>query len=238
MKVIAGSLAALCAIGVLPASAELRERDLAANGDRLITRDTASALDWLDLTGAAYCWSLQSVWNYWYCRTGSLDEWFSDGWRRATTEEVCGLFGEHLFDEPGRCSGATDSARLAYLMGLLGNTYSDNAGSGIRSKARFDDDTGGSLLGYAELYFSNTGPAPYGRVFLALDYMTSDPIAGITDFLVRPSPGCEDGLDNDGDGVADFPQDPGCQSTEQAIEGPECQDGADNDDDGRIDYSC
>ena len=39
---------------------------------------------------------------------------------------------------------------------------------------------------------------------------------------------CSDGLDNDGDGLIDFPTDPGCRYASSDLENPRC----DNDDDG------
>lgn len=56
----------------------------------------------------------------------------------------------------------------------------------------------------------------------------------------RPS-ACGDGVDNDGDGRADYPEDPGCASTEDPSELdpltlPQCADGEDNDGDGRADF--
>ncbi len=52
---------------------------------------------------------------------------------------------------------------------------------------------------------------------------------------------CADGLDNDGDGRADFPADPGCESEldprEQPLATPRaCSNGVDDDGDGRMDY--
>ena len=52
---------------------------------------------------------------------------------------------------------------------------------------------------------------------------------------------CSDGIDNDGNGLKDFPADPGCDSDFDAREEPSavaraCSDGIDNDGDGRIDY--
>ncbi len=57
---------------------------------------------------------------------------------------------------------------------------------------------------------------------------------------------CGDGVDNDGDGVADFPNDPGCSSVSDNDETdtcpgvgpgcPQCSDGVDNDGDLLIDY--
>ena len=53
-------------------------------------------------------------------------------------------------------------------------------------------------------------------------------------------PACSDGEDNDGDGLADYPLDPGCSTTGDDDETDpataECADGVDNDDDGRTDH--
>ncbi len=51
------------------------------------------------------------------------------------------------------------------------------------------------------------------------------------------APACADGLDNDGDGLVDYPADPGCASATGAIENPQCNDGIDNDGDGLIDLA-
>ncbi len=50
------------------------------------------------------------------------------------------------------------------------------------------------------------------------------------------NPQCSDGVDNDGDGKVDFPNDNGCSSPNDNDERPECSDGVDNDGDGLIDY--
>ena len=47
---------------------------------------------------------------------------------------------------------------------------------------------------------------------------------------------CNDGVDNDGDGLTDFPSDPGCLALASENEAPECQDGIDNDGDGETDF--
>jgi large repetitive protein len=53
-------------------------------------------------------------------------------------------------------------------------------------------------------------------------------------------PECSDGLDNDGDGMIDFPDDLGCtgedDTSEDSPPAPQCKDGRDNDGDGKIDY--
>jgi len=63
-----------------------------------------------------------------------------------------------------------------------------------------------------------------------------------------PRPQCDDGIDNDGDGKIDFPNDPGCDSKEDNDETdntqppgggngpPQCSDERDNDGDGLIDF--
>ena len=52
---------------------------------------------------------------------------------------------------------------------------------------------------------------------------------------------CIDGVDNDGDGKTDYPEEPGCESPDDGDEtdpttAPVCSDGADNDGDGVIDW--
>ena len=52
-------------------------------------------------------------------------------------------------------------------------------------------------------------------------------------------PACQDGLDNDGDGQTDYPNDPGCTSADDSSEtnpNVQCDDGRDNDGDGQVDY--
>jgi len=57
-----------------------------------------------------------------------------------------------------------------------------------------------------------------------------------------PAPQCSDGIDNDGDGLTDFPDDPGCtdandnDETNVPPEVAECNDGIDNDGDGLTDF--
>jgi hypothetical protein len=45
-------------------------------------------------------------------------------------------------------------------------------------------------------------------------------------------PACDDGEDDDGDGLADYPADPGCRSAAYSKENPQCNDRTDNDQDG------
>jgi probable HAF family extracellular repeat protein len=63
-----------------------------------------------------------------------------------------------------------------------------------------------------------------------------NPDGEIEAWLVRldAPPACDDGADNDGDGLVDL-QDPGCPVWASALEDPECDDGIDNDGDGGVD---
>jgi hypothetical protein len=52
-------------------------------------------------------------------------------------------------------------------------------------------------------------------------------------------PGCDEcynGLDDDGDGLIDYPDDPECSGPEDYSEEPDCEDGLDNDADGLTDF--
>lgn len=48
---------------------------------------------------------------------------------------------------------------------------------------------------------------------------------------------CQDGIDNDGDGLVDRAADPGCASADDLSEQVECEDGFDNDGDGAADFA-
>ena len=50
---------------------------------------------------------------------------------------------------------------------------------------------------------------------------------------------CKDGVDNDGDGLIDWPEDPGCTNKNDKSElgTVECDDGVDNDGDDAVDYN-
>jgi thermitase len=62
---------------------------------------------------------------------------------------------------------------------------------------------------------------------------------GALTLAVAGLPDCSDGIDNDGDGSSDYPDDPGCDYAGDASERSpllDCDDGIDNDEDGRIDF--
>jgi YVTN family beta-propeller protein len=61
------------------------------------------------------------------------------------------------------------------------------------------------------------------------------PISSIS-FTVPPPPACSNGIDDDGDGLTDYPSDRGCASALAQREDPACDDGIDNDGDALVDH--
>jgi hypothetical protein len=61
----------------------------------------------------------------------------------------------------------------------------------------------------------------------------------ILSIMAGTAPACADGMDDDGDGLIDHPDDPGCDDELDPFETSDtlpCDDGSDNDGDGRIDF--
>ena len=67
------------------------------------------------------------------------------------------------------------------------------------------------------------------------ELVTGLPAAGVYPTIAR-APVCLDGIDNDGDGLIDFPADLGCRRADSDREDPQCDDDIDNDGDGQIDW--
>jgi hypothetical protein len=94
-----------------------------------------------------------------------------------------------------------------------------------------------------------SGPVVYDWPFA---WATLEPVPGfrrtapreeyLPDYLyarIAPAPECNDGVDNDDDGVVDYPADPGCDDSADLSERSPflpCDDGEDNDDDGFVDF--
>lgn len=103
------------------------------------------------------------------------------------------------------------------------------------------DLAGGLLEGIATLIANEQIVTPNGLEVNALR-LTIDGIinvvighAAVSGAVCAPLPQCSDGIDNDGDGHIDFPDDPNCTSRDDNSEFPQCSDGIDNDGDGLID---
>jgi hypothetical protein len=128
--------------------------------------------------------------------------------------------------------GYVDRGPISPLSGLyfFGDFLSGNVWS-------LDPDTLSVTPRTAEL--GDAGGVPYALVgfgedgFGALHLVLRD--GGRIFRIVPADPACDDGVDNDGDGDADFPADAGCADAGSENEGPQCDDGLDNDGDGKID---
>jgi hypothetical protein len=92
--------------------------------------------------------------------------------------------------------------------------------------------------GSVDLMVTSLEPATFGgpSVYPVLLNKESGTGAATLTLDVIVTPGCNDGADNDGDGLVDFPADPGCRKAGDDTEQLDCQDGVDNDGDGAIDF--
>jgi hypothetical protein len=73
------------------------------------------------------------------------------------------------------------------------------------------------------------------QVDIGVDYFNTQDADGVV--ALAASLHCSDGLDNDGDALVDFPDDPGCTKRSDTSEVGQCQDGLDNDGDGEVDLA-
>lgn len=112
------------------------------------TRDPATGLDWLDLT-LTPLHSFDDI----LAGAGLGTGWVSDGWRYATTAEICDFFGRYAGvpdpcpDGPfGKHADPDDASRVTALLGLTDPV-------GRFSRGEFDDSSTGvnNLVGVAVL---------------------------------------------------------------------------------------
>lgn len=153
------ALALLCGDLAVPgiARATLLSVDLFAAGDGLVTRDTATGLDWLDLTatGSIVSGPLRFEAPSYDDIVAGAGGWTAAGWTYATAGQVCQLFANAKPLAP--CPGgqalftAVDLADLQDLMGLLGITdVFQLDGSGTSGVYGVPDSVSG-LVGVGEL---------------------------------------------------------------------------------------
>jgi PKD repeat protein len=85
--------------------------------------------------------------------------------------------------------------------------------------------------------FSFTSPGTHVVTLTVTDQLGATDVASASvAAAVAGAPACGDAIDNDGDGLADYPDDPGCYLASSTNEAPECDDGLDNDGDGKRDW--
>jgi hypothetical protein len=177
---IGGLLIAILAAGIFvapAAQAVLLEVDLNTPGDALVTRDTATGLDWLDLTESTNL-SFDQV-------EADVGGFISDGWRHATGAEVCALFAA-VDAEPSPCPGNLVVALSAGpLHFLLGRTFTGENEFSARGFYDDGDPSAPGGVGFAEVTILVGAP----RTAAHDDQRASDlasPSEG--NFLVRASP--------------------------------------------------
>ena len=79
-------LVAMTMLAPASSSAMLIELDLSVPGDGLLTLDDSTEILWLDL-------GLTTGFSHNDITGGIANTWYAEGWRHATQEEICGLFG-------------------------------------------------------------------------------------------------------------------------------------------------
>ena len=137
------------------------------------------------------------------------------------------------------CVGAVGS-------GLPGTLGQGGAGTGGGGGGGFYGGGGGASCGYNFLGILMNAASGGGGGSGLNGAVSENGVRfgnGLVTITYSPAdlPACSDGLDNDGDGLIDFPSDPGCTSAEDADEtnappAAACSDGVDNDGDGLTDF--
>jgi hypothetical protein len=171
-----------------PAGAILIQVDLAAPGDRLVTRDTSTGLDWVDLTE-----STGLSFNQIQAGAGGF---LADGWRHGTGGQVCAVMSAVVspLSPPARCPGSSrgagaPSGQTAYT-DLFGATTSAGAALG----AYDDGDQSNGLTGRMILSQNgNTGDWSFG-VFSNSTSVDATFGTQMGHFLMRPVPEPSTGL--------------------------------------------
>ena len=176
MRQLAIALAVLLApVSTRPALAVLQETDLAEPGDHLVTHDTATGLDWLDVPQTAGL-SYDDI-------RGGAGGWIQSGWRSATEDEICRLFHDSLdpvFDAADCANQVVhwpSWAGLTAVMSLLGTTFADES-AGVATRASFDDGQSRDNVGSMAIWVDYLASFPNVDFWASIAVNSSDPGAG------------------------------------------------------------
>ena len=108
--------------------------------------------------------------------------------------------------------------------------YGDSGGPVFAKNGQGEWELAGIMF-TIDVYEGQPSSALYGNVTYSID------LASYRDQIIATvRPECSDEVESDGDGLVDFPADPGCTSAEDLSEAADCNDGLDNDGDGLADY--
>ncbi|MBK7950539.1 MAG: trypsin-like serine protease [Deltaproteobacteria bacterium] len=184
--------------------------------------------------------TLLTVIGYGFDR-GSATTWMGvDGWSWAATRSL--RWGTNRISSAGELALGTQAFRITFddLPGSPPGQYEadivvgDSGGGafvGSGASARLI----GILFGHVTFVGQPASTSLFGNGGLIVDlYAYRDAILAVTDRR-----DCSDGLDDDGDGFVDFPDDPGCSDERDASErsvAHQCDNGLDDDGDLAIDF--
>jgi hypothetical protein len=132
--------------------------------------------------------------------------------------------------------GALDTLKTKGVVTVVGGiAYLSGGFDGVRAVDVSNPQAPVEVGAFAQDYYS----AGRAEVVDGLTYVARSHGLQIIDFGPEYQERCQNGIDDDGDGLADFPDDPGCADPLDLSEtnpSVDCDDGFDNDGDGRVDF--
>jgi hypothetical protein len=160
--------------------------------------------------------------------------WGGSGISRWGTNHLGAIFGGNPILSADVDSGSDRTRSLFTQFDEAGSTFEASIAAGDSGGALFVKKAGGwELAGIAWAVIpAVSGITTYGDDGLSAD-LTYPPYRSQLLAIARP---CDDGVDNDGDQLADA-DDPDCLGAGDLSEEPACSDGLDNDADGSVDMA-
>jgi hypothetical protein len=136
--------------------------------------------------------------------------------------------GGFNLDDDGTCCNLTDPTDLPSTDPMLG-PLQDNGGPTF-THALLPGSPAIDAIPLADCTYDDDGDPLTPEVPMTEDQRgVARPQGEGCDIGAYEVTACADGLDNDGDGLVDYPEDPGCRDVTSVREDPKCQDGINND---------
>jgi len=125
--------------------------------------------------------------------------------------------------------------------GIIGFNYGSGRVVLVGPHPEIEEDDSRDGNNFGEELSDGPDGSDWPFLWTAVDWMLDNPISLPPGVTPPVPPACNDALDNDFDGLIDFPADDGCDSlndaTEEIVVVMACADGLDNDSDGFVDLS-